>query len=67
MVRNIPDGKLPCLTGSRLLVERRLQQSCIEVVVTGLPGGEPNSVCYSTPKKHILEEFRHDNDSWQHN
>lgn len=63
MVRNNPDAKLPWVTGSSLLVEeaeKEFQQSHKEVAVTGLPRGEPKSVCNSTPRKHILEEFRCD-------
>lgn len=46
--------------------EKEFQQSHKEVAVTGLPRGEPKLVCNSTPRKHILEEFRCDSDSWHH-
>lgn len=68
MVRNNPDGKLLWMAGSNLLVNRRQRRdlSGAKVLVTGSSRHKARSVCDSTSRKQILEEFRHNNDSGQH-
>lgn len=60
------DRKRPATGEENGCSSRGLQQSYVEVVVTGLSRGEPKQSMTLHPGNNFLDEFRCDNDLSQH-